>query len=128
MKELEQIVENLLTATLQRTQNVEEVVYNLQAFYHYSLRETLYPLVEKHTVELWTMLMQNIHTLKQELVEEHKYRPLLWPLFGGKAMMAHIKRQKLIGLKGVNFLNIFNTQKCLFSLIRLEYLVLFSLL
>lgn len=90
-----------MTATIQRAQNVEEIIYNLQAFYHYSLRETLYPVIEKHTVELWTGFMRYIHKLKQELVEEHKHRPVLSPPFGGKALITHMKKKKLIALKQV---------------------------
>lgn len=103
MKDLEQLLENLLTAVMQQARNVEEVLYCLHAFYHYSMRETMYPIFEKQTIEMWSMFMQGIHAVKKELVEESNYRPMFTPLFGGRAIIAHLKRRKLIALKQVSF-------------------------
>ncbi|KAL0267127.1 UNVERIFIED_CONTAM: hypothetical protein PYX00_009482 [Menopon gallinae] len=95
MKELEQLLENLLTAVMQQAHNIEEMLLALQGFYHYAKREGLKPLLEKYTVEVWTKFMQHIHNLKRELVEEFSARPIFSPAFGGRAMSASMKKDQL---------------------------------
>lgn len=104
MKDLEQLLENLLTSVMLQSQNIEEMLLCLQGFYHYSQREGLKPLLEKYTIELWSKFMQNIHSVKRELVEEYNYRPVFSPSFGGRAMAAYLKKEKLNALKEVTLL------------------------
>ncbi|KAJ9574123.1 hypothetical protein L9F63_008537, partial [Diploptera punctata] len=98
MKELEVIIENLIVAVFEQVDNVEEGVQALQAVFHYAKRDTIRPLFDRKTVEVYKMFGEEILETKKDMVEEHLNLLPGLPHFSGRATITRLKKNRLMQL------------------------------
>ncbi|XP_076651590.1 dynein heavy chain 2, axonemal kl-2 [Halictus rubicundus] len=95
LKDLEVIIENLVTSAFVGMNNVQEGVEDLQGFYNYMNREKLKPLFEAKTNKIWKLYSDEIHQAKQEVLDEREEYSSITPYFAGRALNLRLKGARL---------------------------------
>lgn len=101
IKDIEIIIENMATAVFAQITTVDDGVEALAAMYNYSLRPSLKELFDRQTQYVYLLFKQEIQDTKQEMVEEADDFPVGLPYHAGRAIMAKMKRNRLVLLKQV---------------------------
>ncbi|KAK9890592.1 hypothetical protein WA026_011959 [Henosepilachna vigintioctopunctata] len=99
MKDIEVVMENLTNAVFDEVGNVEEGIESLGAMFNYSKRKTLHSLFEGKTLFVYQMFRQEIQDIKQDLIDESDDHPAHLPYFAGRAMIARLKKNRLVMIK-----------------------------
>ncbi|XP_044753245.1 dynein axonemal heavy chain 2 [Coccinella septempunctata] len=99
MKDIEVVMENLTNAVFDEVANVEEGIESLAAMFNYSKRKTLYSLFEGKTLYVYQMFRQEIQDIKQDLIDEGDQHPSRLPFYAGRAMIARMKKNRLVLIK-----------------------------
>lgn len=100
MKDIEVVIENLTNAVFEEVANVEEGIESLAALYNYSKRESLKQLFDSKTKVVYEMFKQEIHECKNDLTNNELY-PARLPYFAGRAMVANMKKSRLMFIRNV---------------------------
>ncbi|XP_069686166.1 uncharacterized protein [Periplaneta americana] len=98
MKDIEVILENLMTSVFDQVANVEEGVYALQAFYHYAKRDALHTVYDRKTVDVYKMFDEEIRNIKEDMVKEKNTYPEGLSPFSGQALIISLKKRRLMKL------------------------------
>ncbi|XP_076295130.1 dynein heavy chain 2, axonemal kl-2 [Lasioglossum baleicum] len=95
LKDLEVMIENLVTSAFVGMNNVQEGIEDLQGFYNYMNREKLKPLFEAQTNKIWKLFSDEIHQTKQEVLDEREEYSSMTPYFAGRALNLRLKGARL---------------------------------
>ncbi|XP_078053365.1 dynein heavy chain 2, axonemal kl-2 [Augochlora pura] len=95
LKDLEIIIENLVTSAFLGMNNVNEALEDLQGFYNYMNREKLKPLFDAKTNEIWKLFGDEIQQTKQEVLREREEYSSLTPYYAGRALNLRLKGARL---------------------------------
>ncbi|KAJ4429794.1 hypothetical protein ANN_21998 [Periplaneta americana] len=101
MKDIEVILENLMTSVFDQVANVEEGVYALQAFYHYAKRDALHTVYDRKTVDVYKMFDEEIRNIKEDMVKEKNTYPEGLSPFSGQALIISLKKRRLMKLMNI---------------------------
>ncbi|XP_068978772.1 dynein axonemal heavy chain 2 [Bombus flavifrons] len=95
IKDLEVIIENLVTSIFARLNSVQEAVEDFQSFYTYMNREKLKALFDAKTIEIWKLFSEDIQRTKQEILDEKEEYPSMTPYYAGRALNLRLKGARL---------------------------------
>ncbi|XP_076632445.1 dynein heavy chain 2, axonemal kl-2 [Colletes latitarsis] len=95
LKDLEVMIENLVTSAFVGMHNVQEGIENLQGFYNYMNREKLKQLFDVKTNEIWKLFGDDIQRTKQEVLDEREEYPSMTPYYAGRALNLRLKGARL---------------------------------
>ncbi|KZC12413.1 Dynein heavy chain 2, axonemal [Dufourea novaeangliae] len=95
LKDLEVIIENLVTSAFVGMNNVQEGIEDLQGFYNYMNRETLKSLFDEKTNDIWRLYSDEIQQTKQEVLDEREEYPAMTPYYAGRALNLRAKGARL---------------------------------
>ncbi|BES94824.1 dynein heavy chain [Nesidiocoris tenuis] len=95
LREIEVIVENLLDNIFSTVKNVEEGVELLTILHHYSNSEQLRLTFEKRTTDVHKLFLKEIDEAKKEVMIGRRCHMRGTPRYGGRAVVAHQKKQRL---------------------------------
>ncbi|KAF6211132.1 hypothetical protein GE061_014246, partial [Apolygus lucorum] len=96
LREIEVIVENLIDSIFTTVTNVEEGTEFLTILHHYSNSEQLRLTFEKRTTEVHRMFLKEIDESKKEVMNERRQYMRGTARYGGRAVVAHQKKQRLM--------------------------------
>lgn len=101
VKEMEVMVINVINATFETITYVEQGVEILDAFMHLSAREAIRRTIDKKTVEVYQLFVDDLNTVKREITARSAILDKFHPNYAGAALWAkglkrRIERQMLI--------------------------------
>jgi dynein heavy chain, axonemal len=101
IKEMEVMVINVINSTFDTVTYVEQGVEILDAFMHLSARETIRRTLDKKTVEIYHLFINDLNNIKREITLKNAIIDRMHPNFAGAAVWAsgsrgRIERQMLI--------------------------------
>lgn len=101
IRELEEIVKNLITNIFLSTSNVEEGVEALCSLYYFSSRPKLRPVYVQKTADMWQELIEEISITNKKLMEQVSEIPSWLPKISGRAVILKINLARIVRLKKI---------------------------
>lgn len=95
VRELEEIVENLITNVFVSVSNVEEGLEALWALYYFSKRTNLRPAYLRKTADVWLMFAAEMDTTNMQLLEQVSMRRVWQPALAGRASSLRLNLERL---------------------------------
>ncbi|XP_012280984.2 dynein heavy chain 2, axonemal [Orussus abietinus] len=98
-KDLEIILENLMTSVFQDMNNIQEGINHLYGFYNFMGRKTLRTLFDSKITLIWKMFGEEIQKTKQEVLDEYEEYSSTAPYYSGRAQNLRLKIYRLEAMK-----------------------------
>ncbi|XP_031370853.1 dynein heavy chain 2, axonemal [Apis dorsata] len=95
MKDLEIIIENLVTSIFVNLNNVQEAMEDFQSFHSYMNRDKLRALFDSKTSEIWKLFCDDIQKAKQEVLDEMEEYSSMTPYYAGRALNLRTKGARI---------------------------------
>lgn len=101
VKDLEEIVENLISNVFFNVCNVEEGLEALCSLFHFSSRKNLRPVYLRKTSDVWQMFIDEMAKTNKILVAEINQRLDWLPKFSGRALKLRTNMQRLTRIRNL---------------------------
>lgn len=101
LRNLEDIVEQLISNVFLSVSNVEEGIEALCSLINFSYRKNLRPSYLRKTTEVWNMFIKEIAETNQSILDQTHQRPSHLPKYSGKATVLKIQLDRLTRLKNL---------------------------
>uniref|UniRef100_H2ZI79 Dynein axonemal heavy chain 2 n=1 Tax=Ciona savignyi TaxID=51511 RepID=H2ZI79_CIOSA len=95
MKDLEVMMQNLITSAFETVKTVEEGVMLLNVFQHLSAREAIKRTIDKRTVEVYSMFNDELNCVKKELSSKASNLMAHQPKYAGAAHWARALKRRI---------------------------------
>jgi len=95
VKELEVMVQNTINAAFMTVTTVQEGVELLEVFAHLAKRETVKRVMDRRTVDLYTMFNEELSLVKKEFTRQSPTLPPSQPRFAGVATWARALKKRI---------------------------------
>ncbi len=95
VKEMEVMVINVINATFETVTYVEQGVEILDAFMQFSSREAVRRTIDKKTVDVYHLFIDDLNTVKREITSRAVVLDRTHPYFAGAAMWAKGLRRRI---------------------------------
>ncbi|XP_071951094.1 dynein axonemal heavy chain 2-like isoform X2 [Antedon mediterranea] len=95
IKDLEVMVQNVITTAFETISMVAQGVELLDAFQHLSAREAIRRTIDKKTVEVYSMFNDELNSVKKELTRKNPQLNSNMPKYGGQAYWARCLRRRI---------------------------------
>lgn len=99
IRDLEEIVENLISNVFVSVSNVEEGLEALCSLYYFSKRTNLRPAYLRKTSEVWNMLSRDIEDTNKMLLEQVNSRQAWMPRYAGRAVILKANLDRITRIK-----------------------------
>lgn len=99
VRQLEEIIENLMTNVFVTVANVEEGLEALWALYYYSKRANLRPAYLRKTADVWQMFADEMDTTNRQLLEQVGMRRVWQPALAGRVSSLRLNVDRLCRLR-----------------------------
>ena len=88
VKEMEVMIINVINAAFDTVTYVEQGVEILDAFMHLSARESIRRTIDKKTVDIYQLFMEDLNTVKREITSRSATIDRMHPQYAGAALWA----------------------------------------
>ncbi|XP_065175861.1 dynein axonemal heavy chain 2-like isoform X2 [Sycon ciliatum] len=95
VKDLEVMVQNLMTSAFQLTSTVAEGVDLLEVFFHFSTRESIRRTLDKTTMRVYELLQTEVAAVKEQFVNKSPAIPPTMPYYAGRARWARSLKERI---------------------------------
>ena len=95
IKDLEVMMQNVITSAFETVTTVEQGVEVLDVFMHLASREAIRRTLDKKTVEVYTMFNEELNAVKKELTNKSVPLPAAHPNFAGHAHWARMLKKRI---------------------------------
>ncbi|XP_062904770.1 dynein axonemal heavy chain 2 [Mobula hypostoma] len=95
IKDLEVMMQNLISSTFETVTTVQYGVELLEVFHHLSYRETIKRTIDKKTVEVYILFNEELSRVNKDLNRKAIYLPPQMPRFAGQAHWARTLRRRI---------------------------------
>ena len=95
VKELEVMVQNLISSAFETVRSVDEGVMLLDVFGHFGAREAIKRTIDKKTVEVFYIFSDQLNAVKRELSSKRDNIHEDHPRFAGQAFWARLLRRRV---------------------------------
>lgn len=99
VRDLEEIVENLISNVFVSVSNVEEGLEALCSLYYFSKRANLRPAYLRKTSEVWNLLSSEIENTNKMLLEQVNSRQEWMPRYAGRALILKMNLDRITRIK-----------------------------
>ena len=108
VKDLEVMIQNILNSAFETIRTVQEGVEILNHFIHLSSREAIRRTIDKKTVEIYNIFLDELNAVKKEFNHHKPMIPFLHPKYAGVAVWARSLKKRIdrpfVVLKNANSL------------------------
>lgn len=95
VKDLEVMVQNILNSAFETIKTVQEGVEVLDNFIHLSSRESIRRTIDKKTVEIYHIFLDELNAVKKEFNSQNPCLPVLQPKYAGLAVWARSLKKRI---------------------------------
>lgn len=89
------MVQNILNSAFETIKTVQEGVEVLDNFIHLSSRESIRRTIDKKTVEIYHIFLDELNAVKKEFNSQNPCLPVLQPKYAGLAVWARSLKKRI---------------------------------
>lgn len=89
------MIQNILNSSFETIKTVQEGVEVLENFIHLSSRETIRRTIDKKTVDIYHMFLEELNSVKKEFNNHKPLVPFLHPKYAGLAVWARSLKKRI---------------------------------
>ena len=95
VKDLEVMVQILLTSAFDSHQTIQNYVHVLEIFEHFSVRESIRRELDKKTKDMWFMFTEEVNRVKRLLAVKKAHINMNQPRYSGSAQWARLLKRRV---------------------------------